>query len=723
MLDTKLKKTHKKLHIVTIAVILLAILVPSIIMTALLPKMEESANALQAEEKAVIKWMYDGLAVDAIGHILNTYALEKDEDDISDWYYGYVKEDFKKRASSIERYGVLYYIQAGEKVYSNMEDELRKICVESADKGFTSGMSDDLLIEQKVIGYFSTEIVLADEDTNGCWIDAYYTELTDRYFDTYSPQRDIYNKYDVNKIANILGNCQAIYMIMENSNYPMHDENIYYIQREEAYVMTGAVWVALAILGIMAIIMFVLPLIPGIRINDMKLFRMPLLAEVVIGALFVCAVMGMFALGLYSPGAIMDVLYEELLESNELRIIGVLVTKKVVENVILFVNLLGWCVTFALELITFVALQQIVRHPVQHFKDRTITTIIFRWFVKRVRKFKEDILNADLKKSTLVIWIVLIAINFVIVSLLCCLWFYGIIGVILYTGALIIMALALSLSIKLNYKKILDASKQMGEGNLKVEIGKNLGMFNELGRNLEKIQMGFSDAVQEEAKSQNMKTELITNVSHDLKTPLTAIITYVNLLKDENITEEERRQYIDTLDMKSQRLKSLIEDLFEISKANSGNVTMNYMDVDIVGLIKQVRLELEDKIADSNLVFRWNLPEEKVILSLDSQRTYRIFANLITNAIKYSMEGTRVYVELENNGKEVKIIMKNTSKAEMNLDPEQLTERFVRGDLARNSEGSGLGLAIVKSFVELQGGRFGIETDGDLFKAVIVWGI
>ena len=193
----------------------------------------------------------------------------------------------------------------------------------------------------------------------------------------------------------------------------------------------------------------------------------------------------------------------------------------------------------------------------------------------------------------------------------------------------------------------------------------------------------------------------------------------MDLLKNPEITEEERRSYIETLDMKSQRLKVLIEDLFEVSKANSGNVKMNFMEVDVVKLMKEVRVELADKIEQSNLDFRWNLPKEKVILELDGQRSYRIFENLINNAIKYAMPFTRVYVDILDKESEVIITFKNMSAQELNFDAEHLTERFVRGDSSRNSEGSGLGLAIAKSFTELQNGKFDISIDGDLFKVTI----
>ena len=218
-----------------------------------------------------------------------------------------------------------------------------------------------------------------------------------------------------------------------------------------------------------------------------------------------------------------------------------------------------------------------------------------------------------------------------------------------------------------------------------------------------------------------MKTELITNVSHDLKTPLTAIITYVDLLKKEDITEEERKEYMATLEKKSQRLKVLIEDLFEISKATTDNIVMNYDEVDLVSLIKEVRLENEDKIQSSTLDFRWSLPEEKCILRLDPQRTFRIIDNLVQNILKYSMAHSRVYIAMNDQDGKVTVSLKNMSATEMNFTPEEITERFVRGDLSRNTEGSGLGLAIAQSFTELQGGEFKVETDGDLFKVTIMW--
>ena len=212
--------------------------------------------------------------------------------------------------------------------------------------------------------------------------------------------------------------------------------------------------------------------------------------------------------------------------------------------------------------------------------------------------------------------------------------------------------------------------------------------------------------------------EAVVNISHDLRTPLTAIITYTDLLKNET-HEEKRKEYIEVLEKKSLRLKVLIEDLFEISKAASKNVVMHYMKVDIVDLLKQVGLENDGKIRDAHLDFRWKLPEEKVVMSLDSQKTYRIFENLIVNITKYAMPHTRVYVEMTDLGNSVHISMKNISASELNFDVDEITDRFVRGDSSRNTEGSGLGLAIAKSFVELQHGTLKISTEADLFKADI----
>lgn len=276
--------------------------------------------------------------------------------------------------------------------------------------------------------------------------------------------------------------------------------------------------------------------------------------------------------------------------------------------------------------------------------------------------------------------------NFLLIAAMCCGWFVGIFFAAVYSVIMYRIFRNKGIQMRKQYDSILHATEQMAEGELKISLQEDLGVFEQLGKKLTLIQEGFSKAVAEEAKSQHMKTELISNVSHDLKTPLTAIITYVDLLKREEGLTEGQRGYVQTLEMKAQRLKVLIEDLFEVSKAQSGNIQLNKMDVDIVSLMKQLRLEMEDKIADSDLSFRWNLPEEKVILNLDGQKTYRILENLLSNTLKYAMPGSRVYIDVLNEETQVQIVYKNISATELSMDLEHLTERFVRGDASRNSE-------------------------------------
>ena len=213
--------------------------------------------------------------------------------------------------------------------------------------------------------------------------------------------------------------------------------------------------------------------------------------------------------------------------------------------------------------------------------------------------------------------------------------------------------------IQSKYRKLLGATRSIAQGNLDTALSEDFGIFESYKSQLRQIQMDFKRAVDEEVKSQRMKTELITNVSHDLKTPLTAIITYIELLREPDITEEKKTEYLDILQRKSNRLKVLIEDLFEISKASSKSVTLQIVDVDICNLLRQAYLEQDDRIEAAGLDFKFNLPEERIILPLDSQKTYRIFDNLYSNIIKYALSGTRVYVNLKDESDYVRVELKN----------------------------------------------------------------
>ena len=323
----------------------------------------------------------------------------------------------------------------------------------------------------------------------------------------------------------------------------------------------------------------------------------------------------------------------------------------------------------------------------------------------------------DAKKLILriVLW------NALILVIVCSLPLGGVTIAVIYSVVLYFVLRRYVSKLQKKYGLLLKATNEIAQGNLNVTIEEDLGVFEPFKPQIYRIEEGFRNAVAEEVKSQRMKSELITNVSHDLKTPLTAIITYVKLLQEPGVTEEQRKEYLETLDRKSLRLKALIEDLFEVSKANSQNITLDIRDVDIVSMVKQVEFEMEDKLADAGLDVRMSMPEEKVIVPLDSQKTFRIFENLFGNIAKYALPGTRVYVNGFTAKDDVTIILKNITAQELSVSGEELTERFVRGDVSRNTEGSGLGLAIAKSFTELQGGKFRIELDGDLFKVVLIW--
>lgn len=268
------------------------------------------------------------------------------------------------------------------------------------------------------------------------------------------------------------------------------------------------------------------------------------------------------------------------------------------------------------------------------------------------------------------------------------------------------------------YEKMLKAIQILTEENFEEVVKENIGVFEPMKEELQKLHEDVRSAIETEVKSERMKAELITNVSHDLKTPLTAITTYVELLKKEDITEEERSSYIETLEKKSARMKVLIEDLFDLSKANSKDVTLDITSVDIINLMKQVVVEHNEKYENMGLQLIWNVPEDKMEVPLDNQKTYRVFENIFLNIEKYAMKNSRVYIDVYE-GEGIEIIIRNMSAEPLHMSGEQLTERFVRGDEARNTEGSGLGLAIAKSFVEVQKGNFDVTVDGDLFKTRI----
>lgn len=273
----------------------------------------------------------------------------------------------------------------------------------------------------------------------------------------------------------------------------------------------------------------------------------------------------------------------------------------------------------------------------------------------------------------------------------------------------------------IDYNIVTKETKKIAEGNLthKIPVITMQEPALTLAEYVNNIGDGLSAAVEEKLKSERLKTELIANVSHDIKTPLTSIINYVDLLKKENLNSETAGGYLDILSSKTWRLKTLIEDLMEASKASSGALSLNLEYLNLVELIRQSIGEFDDRFASHSLEVVLNMTEEPVYILADGRSTYRIIENIFSNAYKYALNGTRIYVEIISDEKNVSVSVKNISASKLNIKSDELMERFARGDMSRNTEGSGLGLSIAKSLAALQDASFDIELDGDLFKAVL----
>ena len=388
-----------------------------------------------------------------------------------------------------------------------------------------------------------------------------------------------------------------------------------------------------------------------------------------------------------------------------------------INYVILLVGFLGYLVCYAMCAV--IGVTTIKRIKAKKFIKSFLIYKIGKWCFDKIQGWLRAI-NQNATENKRIFWYYLL---FIIISIMLVSLFYTGIAIILLIGFWIWVYYQIKKYI-LEQEKIKNALKDIYEGksnDVHLNESELKGALKEMAIYVNDIASGFSNAINESLKSERLKTELITNVSHDIKTPLTSIINYVDLLKKENIQDEKVKEYIDILDKKSQRLKKLTEDLVEASKVSSGNVKLNLENINIKELFNQTIGEFKDRFEEKNLIIETTIPNDNIKINADSRYLYRIIENLFSNITKYALEGSRVYIDIIEKEKIVDISIKNISKDKLNISSDELMQRFVRGDKSRYTEGSGLGLSIAKSLTELQGGTFDIIIDGDLFKVHIIW--
>jgi len=354
----------------------------------------------------------------------------------------------------------------------------------------------------------------------------------------------------------------------------------------------------------------------------------------------------------------------------------------------------------------FIIVLQLILSLVKHIKNRTLLshTLIYQMLKKVFKGIKHVFDNGNMAVK-----IVLLVIGYPLVVVATFFMFPITLGLAAWFALKKVKA----------FNRIKEGVEQIKNGDLqhRIEIdGK--GEFSQLAANINSITDGLKKSVNSEIKSERLKTELITNVSHDIRTPLTSIITYVDLLKIEK-DPELIAEYIDVLDQKSKRLKHLTDDLFEAAKASSGTMPVQLERIDIVSLLKQGIGEMDEKIEASSLNFKLAHPTEKVYVKADGKLLWRSIENLFSNIFKYALPASRVYIDVEDLGHELLVTFKNISAYELNISADELMERFTRGDESRSSQGSGLGLSIAESLIHLQHGKFLVQVDGDLFKVMI----
>ena len=384
-------------------------------------------------------------------------------------------------------------------------------------------------------------------------------------------------------------------------------------------------------------------------------------------------------------------------------------------NLLMIINIGYWMLTLLCSSVVIYLLKYIiVSGPIHYIKEHTAFVCLLRWIRNKLISFTTVDIDKTIAKKLLTIAFIdsgmIIFCAFINPSV-------GLLVAIIYSLISLGFVYKKGIEVQDNYHQLMNAIECIITQDFDSIDEKELGIFASSKLQLMELSDNVQNAISEQVKSQKLKTELISNVSHDLKTPLTCIKNYIALLDDDKLNDEDRKHYVEQLKLYANRLKRLIEDLFEISKVDSGNIQLNYQALDIVSLLEQVMVENEDLLETKHIEIIKKLPADKIILNLDSDKTYRIFENLFTNISKYALSNSRAYISITSTNDEVLIEFSNISEQPMDFTAQEITERFVRGDKSRSQQGSGLGLAIARSFTEVQGGTFNLSIDCDLFKA------
>lgn len=460
----------------------------------------------------------------------------------------------------------------------------------------------------------------------------------------------------------------------------------------------------------------------SIMFNISKSFYIPSIIAIPISSilLIIAIVVGARFIGLRDENGnvIMNwldkqVLFLTLLILSIIFCIGVMFFSAIASNDFIITSV--FC--FIGAIIIYISLILLLETIVKRIKTKTLisNTLIYK-FYKWLKDGTSKTLNKINKTYKVIIYFIcFILANFILLQ-------FNDIGILLMI-ALWIFAIYKVNSSTIQFYEIKDALQEIYNGNVEVYLNEEnyKGDLKEVSKYVNDIAGGFSNAISEQLKSERMKTELITNVSHDIKTPLTSIINYVDLLKKENIDNENIKKYLGIIDNKSQKLKKLTEDLVEASKASSGNIKLNIERINLDELIKQEIGEFEDKFNKIGLTTIIDIKDKNIYINADGRYIARVLDNIFSNISKYALENSRVYIDVNKENDEVVVTFKNISREKLNISEEELMQRFVRGDESRNTEGSGLGLSISESLTKLQGGEFKINIDGDLFKVMLIF--